>query len=153
MKKLLIIIVSVCIAFTFISCAKTKNQEITNPYQVNEEITKIKESFNDNLNDIEKIVVKIADTETEIDKNDSLLNLFIEANSTVDEPSEQLSTVVAYIRIYYTNGNIVEYGRIYTDSDGNIYLVSNYNQNENKALKITDESVMFELILPNVNLF
>lgn len=153
MKKLLIIIVSVCIAFTFISCAKTKNEEITNQYQVNEEITKIKESFNDDLNDIEKIAVKIADTETEIDKNDSLLNLFIEANSTVDEPIEQLSTVVAYIKIYYTNGSIVEYGRIYTDSDANIYLVSNYNQNDNTALQITDENIISELIFPSIGLF
>lgn len=153
MKKLLIIIVSVCIAFTFISCAKTKNEEITNQYQVNEEITKIKESFNDDLNDIEKIAVKIADTETEIDKNDSLLNLFIEANSTVDEPIEKLSTVVAYIKIYYTNGSIVEYGRIYTDSDANIYLVSNYNQNDNTALQITDENIISELIFPSIGLF
>lgn len=75
------------------------------------------------------------------------------ANSTTEQPSEDLSTILAYVKIYYNNENVVKYGCFYTDSKANVYLVSNYNQNENAALLITDKKIIGQLILPNNNIF
>ena len=74
------------------------------------------------------------------------------ANLTTEQPSENLSTILAYVKIYYNNENVVKNGCFYTDSKANVYLVSNYNQNENAALLITDKKIIGQLILPN-NIF
>lgn len=150
MKKFLVILISICLLFLLSSCTANNNDKVTNPYQVTEKVTKIKEDFN--ANKISKITVTIGGNETEVDKDDKLIKLLEEANNTTDTVEEELSTITAFIKVYY-NEKAVDYGVIYLDSDANAFLSSNYNQNENAVLKIEDQSLLSKLIFPNVNLF
>lgn len=150
MKKLLAIFLASCLLFIFSSCASNNSSKETNPYQVTEKATKIKEKFNSN--EISKITVTIGGNETEVDKNDKLIKLLEEANNTTATVEEELSTIAAFIKVYY-NEKAVDYGVIYLDSDANAFISSNYNQNENAVLKIEDPSLLSKLIFPNANLF
>lgn len=55
MKKIFSIILSVCIAFIFVSCSSSNNNEYTNPYQSYEETTKIKDDFNSKKKILKKL--------------------------------------------------------------------------------------------------
>lgn len=87
-----------------------------------------------------------------MNKDDKLIELLEEANNTTDTAEEELSTIVAFIKIYYEEKEI-NYGVIYLDSESTAFLSSNYNQNENAVLKIEDQSLLSKLIFPNLNLF
>lgn len=150
MKKLLAIFLVLCLIFIISSCTLNNSDEETNPYQVTEKVTKIKEDFNST--EISKITVTIGGNETDVNKDDKLIELLEEANNTTDTAEEELSTIVAFIKIYYEEKEI-NYGVIYLDSESTAFLSSNYNQNENAVLKIEDQSLLSKLIFPNVNLF
>lgn len=150
MKKLLILFLAFCLLFAFSSCASNKSVEETNPYQVTEKATKIKEKFN--VDEISKITVTIGGNETEIEKTNEILELFENANNSDYTAEKELSTIAAFIKIYH-NEKPIDYGVIYLDSDSNAYIFSNYNQNENAVLKIEDQALVSKLIFPNANLF
>ena len=126
-----------------------KNKEPTNPYQVTEKRTQIKENFD--IDKINKITVTIGGNETEIKIDDELAALLEEANNTNNTSSEKLSTIAAFIKIYY-NENAIDYGVIYLDSNANAFISSNYNKNENAVLKIENQSLITRLIFPNMNI-
>ncbi len=150
MKKLLAIFLALCLIFIFSSCASNNNDEETNPYQVTEKATKIKENFD--ADKISKITVTIGGNETEIEKTNEIFALFENANNSNYTAEKELSTIAAFIKIYYDE-KVIDYGLIYLDSDSTAYISSNYNQNENAVLKIEDQSLISKLIFPNVNLF
>ena len=127
----------------------SKNKEPTNPYQVTEKRTQIKENFD--IDKINKITVTIGGNETEIKIDDELAALLEEANNTNNTSSEKLSTIAAFIKIYY-NENAIDYGVIYLDSNANAFISSNYNKNENAVLKIENQSLITRLIFPNMNI-
>lgn len=82
MKKLLAIFLVLCLIFIISSCTLNNSDEETNPYQVTEKVTKIKEDFNST--EISKITVTIGGNETEVNKDDKLIELLEEANNTTD---------------------------------------------------------------------
>ena len=116
MKKIISILLIICLLVAFSSCTISKNKEPTNPYQVTEKRTQIKENFD--IDKINKITVTIGGNETEIKIDDELAALFEEANNTNNTSSEKLSTIAAFIKIYY-NENAIDYGVIYLDSNAN----------------------------------
>ena len=139
----------ICLLVAFSSCTISKNKEPTNPYQVTEKRTQIKENFD--IDKINKITVTIGGNETEIKIDDELAALLEEANNTNNTSSEKLSTIAAFIKIYY-NENAIDYGVIYLDSNANAFISSNYNKNENAVLKIENQSLITRLIFPNMNI-
>lgn len=149
MKKIISILLIICLLVAFSSCTISKNKEPTNPYQVTEKRTQIKENFD--IDKINKITVTIGGNETEIKIDDELAALLEEANNTNNTSSEKLSTIAAFIKIYY-NGNAIDYGVIYLDSNANAFISSNYNKNENAVLKIENQSLITRLIFPNMNI-
>ena len=148
MKKIISILLIICLLVAFSSCTISKNKEPTNPYQVTEKRTQIKENFD--IDKINKITVTIGGNETEIKIDDELAALLEEANNTNNTSSEKLSTIAAFIKIYY-NENAIDYGVIYLDSNANAFISSNYNKNENAVLKIENQSLITRLIFPNMN--
>lgn len=149
MKKIISILLIICLLVAFSSCTISKNKEPTNPYQVTEKRTQIKEYFD--IDKINKITVTIGGNETEIKIDDELAALLEEANNTNNTSSEKLSTIAAFIKIYY-NENAIDYGVIYLDSNANAFISSNYNKNENAVLKIENQSLITRLIFPNMNI-
>ena len=149
MKKIISILLIICLLVAFSSCSISKNKEPTNPYQVTEKRTQIKENFD--IDKINKITVTIGGNETEIKIDDELAALLEEANNTNNTSSEKLSTIAAFIKIYY-NENAIDYGVIYLDSNANAFISSNYNKNENAVLKIENQSLITRLIFPNMNI-
>lgn len=149
MKKIISILLIICLLVAFSSCTISKNKEPTNPYQVTEKRTQIKENFD--IDKINKITVTIGGNETEIKIDDELSALLEEANNTNNTSSEKLSTIAAFIKIYY-NENAIDYGVIYLDSNANAFISSNYNKNENAVLKIENQSLITRLIFPNMNI-
>lgn len=149
MKKIISILLIICLLVAFSSCTISKNKEPTNPYQVTEKRTQIKENFD--IDKINKITVTIGGNETEIKIDDELAALLEEANNTNNTSSEKLSTIAAFIKIYY-NENAIDYGVIYLDSNANAFISSNYNKNENAVLKIENQSLITRLIYPNMNI-
>ena len=149
MKKIISILLIICLLVAFSSCTISKNKEPTNPYQVTEKRTQIKENFD--IDKINKITVTIGGNETEIKIDDELAALLEEANNTNNTSSEKLSTIAAFIKIYY-NENAIDYGVIYLDSNANSFISSNYNKNENAVLKIENQSLITRLIFPNMNI-
>lgn len=149
MKKIISILFIICLLVAFSSCTISKNKEPTNPYQVTEKRTQIKENFD--IDKINKITVTIGGNETEIKIDDELTALLEEANNTNNTSSEKLSTIAAFIKIYY-NENAIDYGVIYLDSNANAFISSNYNKNENAVLKIENQSLITRLIFPNMNI-
>lgn len=149
MKKIISILLIICLLVVFSSCTISKNKEPTNPYQVTEKRTQIKENFD--IDKINKITVTIGGNETEIKIDDELAALLEEANNTNNTSSEKLSTIAAFIKIYY-NENAIDYGVIYLDSNANAFISSNYNKNENAVLKIENQSLITRLIFPNMNI-
>lgn len=149
MKKIISILLIICLLVAFSSCTISKNKEPTNPYQVTEKRTQIKENFD--IDKINKITVTIGGNETEIKIDDELVALLEEANNTNNTSSEKLSTIAAFIKIYY-NENAIDYGVIYLDSNANAFISSNYNKNENAVLKIENQSLITRLIFPNMNI-
>lgn len=149
MKKIISILLIICLLVAFSSCTISKNKEPTNPYQVTEKRTQIKENFD--IDKINKITVTIGGNETEIKIDDELAALLEEANNTNNTSSEKLSTIAAFIKIYY-NENAIDYGLIYLDSNANAFISSNYNKNENAVLKIENQSLITRLIFPNMNI-
>ena len=149
MKKITSILLIICLLVAFSSCTISKNKEPTNPYQVTEKRTQIKENFD--IDKINKITVTIGGNETEIKIDDELAALLEEANNTNNTSSEKLSTIAAFIKIYY-NENAIDYGVIYLDSNANAFISSNYNKNENAVLKIENQSLITRLIFPNMNI-
>lgn len=149
MKKIISILLIICLLVAFSSCTISKNKEPTNPYQVTEKRTQIKENFD--IDKINKITVAIGGNETEIKIDDELAALLEEANNTNNTSSEKLSTIAAFIKIYY-NENAIDYGVIYLDSNANAFISSNYNKNENAVLKIENQSLITRLIFPNMNI-
>ena len=149
MKKIISILLIICLLVAFSSCTISKNKEPTNPYQVTEKRTQIKENFD--IDKINKITVTIGGNETEIKIDDELAALLEEANNTNNTSSEKLSTIAAFIKIYYTE-NAIDYGVIYLDSNANAFISSNYNKNENAVLKIENQSLITRLIFPNMNI-
>lgn len=149
MKKIISILLIICLLVAFSSCTISKNKEPTNPYQVTEKRTQIKEKFD--IDKINKITVTIGGNETEIKIDDELAALLEEANNTNNTSSEKLSTIAAFIKIYY-NENAIDYGVIYLDSNANAFISSNYNKNENAVLKIENQSLITRLIFPNMNI-
>ena len=149
MKKIISILLIICLLVAFSSCTISKNKEPTNPYQVTEKRTQIKENFD--IDKINKITVTIGGNETEIKIDDELAALLEEANNTNNTSSEKLSTIAAFIKIYY-NENAIDYGVIYLDSNANAFISSNYNKNENAVLKIENKSLITRLIFPNMNI-
>ena len=149
MKKIISILLIICLLVAFSSCTISKNKEPTNPYQVTEKRTQIKENFD--IDKINKITVTIGGNETEIKIDDELAALLEEANNTNNNSSEKLSTIAAFIKIYY-NENAIDYGVIYLDSNANAFISSNYNKNENAVLKIENQSLITRLIFPNMNI-
>ena len=149
MKKIISILLIICLLVAFSSCTISKNKEPTNPYQVTEKRTQIKENFD--IDKINKITVTIGGNETEIKIYDDLAALLEEANNTNNTSSEKLSTIAAFIKIYY-NENAIDYGVIYLDSNANAFISSNYNKNENAVLKIENQSLITRLIFPNMNI-
>ena len=147
MKKIISILLIICLLVAFSSCTISKNKEPTNPYQVTEKRTQIKENFD--IDKINKITVTIGGNETEIKIDDELAALLEEANNTNNTSSEKLSTIAAFIKIYY-NENAIDYGVIYLDSNANAFISSNYNKNENAVLKIENQSLITRLIFPNI---
>ena len=150
MKKIISILLIICLLVAFSSCTISKNKEPTNPYQVTEKRTQIKENFD--IDKINKITVTIGGNETEIKIDDELAALLEEANNTNNTSSEKLSTIAAFIKIYY-NENAIDYGVIYLDSNANAFISSNYNKNENAVLKIENQSLITRLIFPNMNIW
>lgn len=150
MKKFLAIFLTICFLFIFSSCTSNTDSKETNPYQVTEKATKINEDFK--ADEISKVTVTIGGNENEIDKSNEIIDLLEKANTTKDISNEELSTIAAFIKIYYEEKE-VDYGVIYLDSEANAFLSSNYNQNENAVLKIEDQSLLSKLIFPNLNLF
>ena len=150
MKKIISILLIICLLVAFSSCTISKNKEPTNPYQVTEKRTQIKENFD--IDKINKITVTIGGNETEIKIDDELAALLEEANNTNNTSSEKLSTIAAFIKIYY-NENAIDYGVIYLDSNANAFISSNYNKNENAVLKIENQSLITRLIFPNMNIY
>ncbi len=149
MKKIISILLIICLLVAFSSCTISKNKEQTNPYQVTEKKTQIKENFD--IDKINKITVTIGGNETETKIDDELTALLEEANNTNNTSSEKLSTIAAFIKIYY-NENAIDYGVIYLDSNANAFISSNYNKNENAVLKIENQSLITRLIFPNMNI-
>ena len=149
MKKIISILLIICLLVAFSSCTISKNKEPTNPYQVTEKRTQIKENFD--IDKINKITVTIGGNETEIKIDDELAALLEEANNSNNTSSEKLSTIAAFIKIYY-NENAIDYGVIYLDSNANAFISSNYNKNENAVLKIENQSLITRLIFPNMNI-
>ena len=149
MKKIISILLIICLLVAFSSCTISKNKEPTNPYKVTEKRTQIKENFD--IDKINKITVTIGGNETEIKIDDELAALLEEANNTNNTSSEKLSTIAAFIKIYY-NENAIDYGVIYLDSNANAFISSNYNKNENAVLKIENQSLITRLIFPNMNI-
>ena len=149
MKKIISILLIICLLVAFSSCTISKNKEPTNPYQVTEKRTQIKANFD--IDKINKITVTIGGNETEIKIDDELAALLEEANNTNNTSSEKLSTIAAFIKIYY-NENAIDYGVIYLDSNANAFISSNYNKNENAVLKIENQSLITRLIFPNMNI-
>lgn len=149
MKKIISILLIICLLVAFSSCTISKNKEPTNPYQVTEKRTQIKENFD--IDKINKITVTIGGNETEIKIDDELAALLEEANNTNNTSSEKLSTIAAFIKIYY-NENAIDYGVIYLDSNANAFISSNYNKNENAVVKIENQSLITRLIFPNMNI-
>ena len=149
MKKIISILLIICLLVAFSSCTISKNKEPTNPYQVTEKRTQIKENFD--IDKINKITVTIGGNETEIKIDDELAALLEEANNTNNTSSEKLSTIAAFIKIYY-NENAIDYGVIYLDSNANAFISRNYNKNENAVLKIENQSLITRLIFPNMNI-
>ena len=149
MKKIISILLIICLLVAFSSCTISKNKEPTNPYQVTEKRTQIKENFD--IDKINKITVTIGGNETEIKIDDELAALLEEANNTNNTSSEKPSTIAAFIKIYY-NENAIDYGVIYLDSNANAFISSNYNKNENAVLKIENQSLITRLIFPNMNI-
>lgn len=149
MKKIISILLIICLLVAFSSCTISKNKEPTNPYQVTEKRTQIKENFD--IDKINKITVTIGGNETEIKIDDELAALLEEANNTNNTSSEKLSTIAAFIKIYY-NENAIDYVVIYLDSNANAFISSNYNKNENAVLKIENQSLITRLIFPNMNI-
>ena len=149
MKKIISILLIICLLVAFSSCTISKNKEPTNPYQVTEKRTQIKENYD--IDKINKITVTIGGNETEIKIDDELAALLEEANNTNNTSSEKLSTIAAFIKIYY-NENAIDYGVIYLDSNANAFISSNYNKNENAVLKIENQSLITRLIFPNMNI-
>lgn len=149
MKKIISILLIICLLVAFSSCTISKNKEPTNPYQVTEKRTQIKENFD--IDKINKITVTIGGNETEIKIDDELAALLEEANNTNNTSSEKLSTIAAFIKIYY-NENAIDYGVIYLDSNANAFISSNYNKNENAVLKIENQSLITRLIFPNMSI-
>ena len=149
MKKIISILLIICLLVAFSSCTISKNKEPTNPYQVTEKRTQIKENFD--IDKINKITVTIGGNETEIKIDDELAALLEESNNTNNTSSEKLSTIAAFIKIYY-NENAIDYGVIYLDSNANAFISSNYNKNENAVLKIENQSLITRLIFPNMNI-
>lgn len=149
MKKIISILLIICLLVAFSSCTISKNKEPTNPYQVTEKRTQIKENFD--IDKINKITVTIGGNETEIKIDDELAALLEEANNTNNTSSEKLSTIAAFIKIYY-NENAIDYGVIYLDSNANAFISSNYNKNENAVLKIENQSLITRLIFQNMNI-
>ena len=149
MKKIISILLIICLLVAFSSCTISKNKEPTNPYQVTEKRTQIKENFD--IDKINKITVTIGGNETEIKIDDELAALLEEANNTNNTSSEKLSTIAAFIKIYY-NENAIDHGVIYLDSNANAFISSNYNKNENAVLKIENQSLITRLIFPNMNI-
>ena len=149
MKKIISILLIICLLVAFSSCTISKNKEPTNPYQVTEKRTQIKENID--IDKINKITVTIGGNETEIKIDDELAALLEEANNTNNTSSEKLSTIAAFIKIYY-NENAIDYGVIYLDSNANAFISSNYNKNENAVLKIENQSLITRLIFPNMNI-
>ena len=149
MKKIISILLIICLLVAFSSCTISKNKEPTNPYQVTEKRTQIKENFD--IDKINKITVTIGGNETEIKIDDELAALLEEAINTNNTSSEKLSTIAAFIKIYY-NENAIDYGVIYLDSNANAFISSNYNKNENAVLKIENQSLITRLIFPNMNI-
>lgn len=149
MKKIISILLIICLLVAFSSCTISKNKEPTNPYQVTEKRTQIKENFD--IDKINKITVTIGGNETEIKIDNELAALLEEANNTNNTSSEKLSTIAAFIKIYY-NENAIDYGVIYLDSNANAFISSNYNKNENAVLKIENQSLITRLIFPNMNI-
>lgn len=149
MKKIISILLIICLLVAFSSCTISKNKEQTNPYQVTEKKTQIKENFD--IDKINKITVTIGGNETEIKIDDELTALLEEANNTNNTSSEKLSTIAAFIKIYY-NENAIDYGVIYLDSNANAFISSNYNKNKNAVLKIENQSLITRLIFPNMNI-
>ena len=149
MKKIISILLIICLLVAFSSCTISKNKEPTNPYQVTEKRTQIKENFD--IDKINKITVTIGGNETEIKIDDELAALLEEANNTNNTSSEKLSTIAAFIKIYY-NENAIDYGVIYLDSNANAFISSNYNKNENAVLKIENQSLITRLIFPTMNI-
>lgn len=149
MKKIISILLIICLLVAFSSCTISKNKEPTNPYQLTEKRTQIKENFD--IDKINKITVTIGGNETEIKIDDELAALLEEANNTNNTSSEKLSTIAAFIKIYY-NENAIDYGVIYLDSNANAFISSNYNKNENAVLKIENQSLITRLIFPNMNI-
>lgn len=149
MKKIISILLIICLLVAFSSCTISKNKEPTNPYQVTEKRTQIKENFD--IDKINKITVTIGGNETEIKIDDELAALLEEANNTNNTSSEKLSTIAAFIKIYYKE-NAIDYGVIYLDSNANAFISSNYNKNENAVLKIENQSLITRLIFPNMNI-
>ena len=145
MKKIISILLIICLLVAFSSCTISKNKEPTNPYQVTEKRTQIKENFD--IDKINKITVTIGGNETEIKIDDELAALLEEANNTNNTSSEKLSTIAAFIKIYY-NENAIDYGVIYLDSNANAFISSNYNKNENAVLKIENPVSYTHLTLP-----
>ena len=70
MKKIISILLIICLLVAFSSCTISKNKEPTNPYQVTEKRTQIKENFD--IDKINKITVTIGGNETEIKIDDEL---------------------------------------------------------------------------------
>lgn len=149
MKKIISILLIICLLVAFSSCTISKNKEPTNPYQITEKKTQIKENFD--IDKINKITVTIGGNETEIKIDDELTALLEEANNTNNTSSEKLSTIAAFIKIYY-NENAIDYGVIYLDSNANAFISSNYNKNENAVLKIENQSLITRLIFPTINI-
>ena len=77
MKKIISILLIICLLVAFSSCTISKNKEPTNPYQVTEKRTQIKENFD--IDKINKITVTIGGNETEIKIDDELAALLEEA--------------------------------------------------------------------------
>ena len=71
MKKIISILLIICLLVAFSSCTISKNKEPTNPYQVTEKRTQIKENFD--IDKINKITVTIGGNETEIKIDDEVM--------------------------------------------------------------------------------
>lgn len=149
MKKILLIILCITMAFTLISCSKdnTSENDESSPNKVNSIISSDESKPEDNQNDSMNLEYK-GKSVSEVRFNGSVdfnINVDVEtlkslenAENDTSVPDVTLDKKFGTVEIIYTDKTKETLGTLYLSSDKALYLKFDNNKNKDAAYKISN---------------